>query len=441
VGESGADLRQDPPVRRERIGRGPGPGGWRLLGVLLLLLAAAPIVHRYLVAYPDDQWQVDLEVYREAGRSLLVGRPVYLFETEVPQLLPFTYPTFSAVLAIPLALVPFGVAGWLWTAFQLALLWCTVGLAFRPLLQRAGARAGLAQGAVAAACVWISPVGESIRFGQVNAVLVALCLVDVVRGRDGVTVLGRRVRWPRGALVGVAIAIKLTPGVFLVHFALTRQWRELRHAVVAAVAVTLGTFLVAPEASAEYWTSALLSSDRLGPNAGSSNQSLRGFLLRLYLSAGLTQALWIVLALVAAVLGYRVAREMHRRGSLVGEVAACGMVAILVSPVSWLHHVYWGVLVLAAVVGDGRDRRRVVAAAVQLVALWFAWPWIGASLLASPSVPTVVARFLQNGDLWWSVVALVVLHRVVPTRPGSPDQLREGLDGSATRRSSITARD
>lgn len=177
-------------------------GAWRWLGVLVLLVAVAPVVHRYLVAYPDDQWQVDLEVYREAGRSLLLGRPVYQFETEVPQLLPFTYPTFSAVLSIPLALLPWAVAGWVWTAFQLALLWVVVGLAFGPLLARAGRFAGLAHGVVAAACAWISPVGENIRFGQVNAILVTLCLLDLLRGADGLR-LGRfTLRWPRGALVG-----------------------------------------------------------------------------------------------------------------------------------------------------------------------------------------------------------------------------------------------
>ncbi|WP_369056506.1 glycosyltransferase 87 family protein [Kineococcus terrestris] len=389
-------------------------GGWRLLGVLVLLAAAAPIVHRYLVGYPEDQWQVDLEVYREAGRSLLIGRPLYEFTTEVPQVLPFTYPTFSALLATPLVLVPFAVAGWLWTAFQLALLWVTVGVAFRPLLERAGARAGLAQGLVAAGCVWISAVGEGIRFGQVNALLVALCLLDVVRGRDGVR-LGRwHLRWPRGTLVGLAVAVKLTPGVFLVHFALTRQWRELRNAVAAAVAVTLGTFAVAPEASFEFWTSALFASDRLGPNAGSSNQSLRGFVLRLYLSDGATQALWLALVALAAVLGFTVARAMHRRGSLVGEVAACGLVAVLVSPVSWLHHLHWGVVVVAALVGDGRALRRTVVAAVALSTAWVAWPWIGANLLASGDVPVVLARVVQNGGLWWACLSLLALWRLVP---------------------------
>jgi alpha-1,2-mannosyltransferase len=391
--------------------------------VLVLLVAAAPIVHRYLVAYPDDQWQVDLEVYREAGRSLLLGRPVYTFETEVPQLLPFTYPTFSAVLSIPLALLPWAVAGWVWTGVQLALLYAIVGLAFRSLLVRAGRYAGLAHGVVAALCVWISPVGENIRFGQVNAILVTLCLLDLVRGTDGLRVGRFTIRWPRGALIGIAVAIKLTPGVFLVHFVVTRQWRELRNAVLAAAGVTVATFLVAPEGSLEFWTSALLNSDRLGPNAGSSNQSLRGFVLRLYLSDGATTALWGLLALVAAVAGFALARALHRRGSLVGEVAACGMVAVLVSPVSWLHHLLWGVVVLGAVVGDGRVRSRAVAGIVGLLLLWVAWPWWGANLLAERSVPTVLARAVQNGDLWWACLSLLVMWVLLVRHAESQSQL------------------
>ncbi|NAZ87918.1 glycosyltransferase 87 family protein, partial [Kineococcus indalonis] len=205
---------------------------------------------------------------------------------------------------------------------------------------------------------------------------------------------------------------------FLVHFALTRQWRELRNAVLAAAGVTVATFLVAPEASLEFWTSALLDPDRLGPNAGSSNQSVRGFLLRLYLSEQLTSLVWLVAAGAAAVAGFAVARRMHRRGALVGEVAACGVVALLVSPVSWLHHFAWGVVVLGALAGDGRERRRVVAALVGFALLCVAWPWWGANLLAERSVPVPLARAVQSGDLWWAFGALVALVRLVgPARP------------------------
>ena len=57
------------------------------------------MVLRYLVFWPLDQWQVDVDVYRQAGVSILHGRPIYSAMTEAPQLLPFTYPPFAAFLA------------------------------------------------------------------------------------------------------------------------------------------------------------------------------------------------------------------------------------------------------------------------------------------------------------------------------------------------------
>ena len=98
------------------------PRPWQrwALAVGVIVLAALPMVLRYLVLWPLDQWQVDVDVYRQAGVSILHGRPIYSAMTEPPQLLPFTYPPFAAFLAVPLALVPFGVAGWLWTAAQVA---------------------------------------------------------------------------------------------------------------------------------------------------------------------------------------------------------------------------------------------------------------------------------------------------------------------------------
>ena len=34
-----------------------------------------------------------------------------------------------------------------------------------------------------------------------------------------------------------------------------------------------------------------------------------------------------------------------------------GMLAFLLSPVSWIHHMYWGLVAVGALVGDGRSRR------------------------------------------------------------------------------------
>ena len=45
------------------------------VAVLVIALAAVPAVLRYLVFWPMDQWQVDVEVYRDAGVSIMTGGP------------------------------------------------------------------------------------------------------------------------------------------------------------------------------------------------------------------------------------------------------------------------------------------------------------------------------------------------------------------------------
>jgi alpha-1,2-mannosyltransferase len=404
-------------VENHRVTR--SAAGWRALGGAVLLLAAAPLAWRYLVAYPPENWQVDLEVYREGARALVTGVPLYDLRTDAPQFLPFTYPPFAAFAALPLLVAPFHVIGWLWTLAQLALLWWTVGVAFRPFLDRFGPRAGLVQGLLAAGGAWLLPVSEGIRYGQVNAVVVALCLWDVTRrSRRGPD--GGPGAWAGGSGVGVglATAVKLTPGVFWLHWAAARRWRVLAVSVGTAVGVTVATALVLPAASAAYWSDALLDPERLGPNAGTSNQSLRGLLLRIGPGEGLLgSAVWIALAAAVVVAGLALSRRLDRLGEPVAVVAAVGLVAYLVSPVSWVHHLHWGVVVAGALLGDGRVRGRVVAAAVAATLLWLRLPWWGATLLATGDVPRWLARVVQSSYTELALLGLVALWWFVARRP------------------------
>ncbi|NHA70030.1 glycosyltransferase family 87 protein, partial [Phycicoccus flavus] len=233
------------PTPRSR----PSAPPWRWgLAVLLVALAALPAALRYLVFWPLDQWQVDIQVYRDAGVSILTGRPIYSTLTEAPQLLPFTYPPFAAFLSVPLALLPFGVVGWLWTALQVTATTVTTWFAGRRLIERAGGWRPLALAGLAAPMLWLHPVGDGIRFGQVNAFIVLACLLDLVEPRPRFL---RAV--PRGVLVGLAMAVKLTPGVFVVHFLVTRRWREAATAVGTAAAVTVASAVVLPSASWAFW--------------------------------------------------------------------------------------------------------------------------------------------------------------------------------------------
>jgi alpha-1,2-mannosyltransferase len=398
---------------------------WRLLGVLVLALSALPLTWHYLVSYPHENWQVDLEVYRQGARALVTGVPLYDLRTSQPQFLPFTYPPFAAFTALPLLLASFHVIGWVWTVLQFALLWYIVGRAFRPMIDRFGARAGLAQGVIAGGCVWMLPVSDGIRFGQVNAVIVALCVWDVAHRPQVIEVsTGRLTRaWLGGNGIGVALAaaVKLTPGVFWLHWAVSRRWRVLATSIVTVALVTIGSALLLPPASTTYWTDALLDPSRLGPNAGTSNQSLRGVLLRLGPNPGpLFTLSWGLCVVVVLVGGLALARRFDRLGEPIAVVATVGMVAYLISPVSWVHHMHWGVVVIGALLGDGRDLRRAAAALAAAVLLWIRLPWWGANLLADPHASHVVARIIQNSYSWWAVLSLLGLWLLV-ARNGTPE--------------------
>lgn len=377
-----------------------------LLAALLIALAAVPAILRYFVFWPQDQWQVDVEVYREAGVSILTGRPIYQAMTEAPQLLPFTYPPFAALLSIVLALVPFSVAAWAWTIAQVAATTAIVWYAATPLLRRFGPWMPLALAAFTAPMIWLHPVSDGLRFGQVNAFLVLLCLLDLRRPRPQFLA-----RVPAGVLVGIAMAIKLTPGVFVIHYLVCRRWKEAATAVGTAITVTVLTWLVLPQASFTFWGGALQDPARLGPNMGTSNQSLRGVLLRIGPSDLPGTVLWVVLAGAIAVVGFTLARRFYRDGSSVAEVGTVGLLACLISPVAWVHHYHWMVVVIFAVLGSDPWRQRPRLYAAGVLTVWFLCrlPWWGISWLNHRDWPELPGRLLQNADLAGGLLALGLL--------------------------------
>jgi alpha-1,2-mannosyltransferase len=359
-----------------------------------LAVAGIWMAWSYLLTPGPDQLLIDLDVYREAGRSVLVGRPVYEWLTQPPQLLPFTYPPISALLATPLTLVPWGLLGWVWTAGQMVLLAGVVAVAYRPLLERFGRWWPIALGVLAGALQWLLPLEDGIRFGQVDIILVALCFADVV---------ARNPRWPRGLLIGIATGVKLTPGVFLVFLLLCGRRRDAMTATVTAAGLTLGAFLVVPADSVDYWFGSIFNTERLGSNDGTSNQALRGMLIRWGVESTLP---WLAVAAVVAVLGFRYAVRVSRRGDGLAACAIVGLLAVLLSPVAWIHHLAWVVLVLAVVVRDGRSWRRVALAAGIWVYFTVALPWQGAVYVHGDSVPWVLGRIVQDA---YGLLALALL--------------------------------
>src|SRR5580658_3568167 len=294
------------------------------LGVLAwiaALAAVAPLVRGYLTS-PPDQRLVDLDVYRTGGLSVLRGQPLYTMLTQPPQLLAFTYPPAAALFAVPLALVPWPAAQLAWVPFVYGPLAVVIWYAFAPLLRRTGRLRPAVFAVVFAACAYLFPLRDEMRFGQVDVVLLAMAVADCA---------ARRPPWPRGVLVGLATAIKLVPGVFIVYLWLSGRRRAALTAALVALAGTLGAWLLLPHDSVTYWTSVIFDPGRLGFNAGTSDQALRGLLLRAFLPgppaaaglpwppapaglrAGLTGVIWVVAVIAVAVAGFAAVRRLARQ--------------------------------------------------------------------------------------------------------------------------------
>jgi alpha-1,2-mannosyltransferase len=398
------------------------PGAVTLLGVLAwvaALAAVAPLVRGYLTS-PPDQRMVDLDVYRTGGLSVLQGQPLYTMLTQPPQLLPFTYPPTAALFAVPLALLPWPVAQLVWVPVIYGPLAVVIWFAFAPLLRRAGS--GRMQAVVFAvlfaACAYLFPLRDEMRFGQVDMALLAMALADCA---------ARAPRWPRGALVGLATAIKLVPGVFIVYLWLSGRRRAAVTAAIVALAWTLGAWLVLPQDSTTYWTSVIFQSGRLGSNAGTSNQSLRGILLREFLPGQAPGVVWAVLALAVAVAGFAVVSRLARESRQTEAIAVTALLGVLLSPVSWIHHFLVVVVVIGAILADGRSPRRTAIAAGTAVFFALTVPWAGQVLLGVHDVPVQAARVVQDAFGLAALALLVVIARL----PAAPDAAKKCHPGQS----------
>jgi alpha-1,2-mannosyltransferase len=316
----------------------------RVLPVTIPLLA---LVLFGLVVHTGGR-HIDLEVYRFGVQAWLAGADLYgpLPETAGHIALPFIYPPFAALLMVPLAVVPWVVA---WVGL-LGLSTLSLGATLYVFASRLWPSGGWS-GALSVAslalplamaaepgkpidfdvptegrpALGLEPVLQTIEFGQINLVLMALVTLDCLVARP---------RWPRGMLIGIAAAIKLTPAAFVLFFLLRRDYRAAATAAVSGAAATLLGFLVSPGPSWTFW------SDPAGGVSGSpffTNQTFEAILVRAGVDGTVRTATWLLLSAGLLALA---APAIRRAPAPLALITLAG-VALLVSPTSWSHHWVW----------------------------------------------------------------------------------------------------
>ncbi|MFI7430450.1 glycosyltransferase family 87 protein [Micromonospora sp. NPDC049836] len=411
----------------------PGGRTARRLVAVVAIAAVLPVLY-----WPGRVHNFfDLKIYMRAMDWWAAGHPLYDYvqPDRVQGALYFTYPPFAALLLRPFALLPLGVTVAIFTVLTLLGVVLTTWWLVRPVLDRHDLHRGFPLVVAVLLVLAVESTRETLTFGQINMLLVVLILADLLFAVPG----GRR--WA-GLGVGLATAVKLFPGIFILYLLATRRWRAALLASATAALATLLAAAVAPADSWRFWTHELWATDRVGRTDYTGNQSLFGLLSRLTVPEKPAQVPWLLLVLAVTGYGLWRAARAARAGDALAGLTLTGLVGGLVSPITWTHHLYWfipAVVVLVdATLDSGRDtpagvrRRRwllTLAVGTTFVIIYgvVTFEDWGITPVRTDDPGEFVAR---NAYVLLSLLLLVVLPTRRPARaPGTPGNVHQ-LDRS-----------
>jgi alpha-1,2-mannosyltransferase len=311
------------PVRR-RLTR----AAVEFLPPMTVALLILPFIIQYGRLVPWQPSTIDLQVYVYAVKDMLAGRDIFATTTPFWWLF-FIYPPIAAILMTPLALGPYMFWQVVWTG---GLVW-----AQQSVLKRCGAPRGWKLGLLGIAVLLaVEPIRTTLGYGQVNTMLMALVVADLLPDRPG-----SRRRIPQGILTGLAAAIKLTPALFVVFMFLIGKRRAAITAIISFTVFTgIGAILLFRE-TVVFFGGLSGGDTRTASPLYTGNQSLLGVFYRLGDSSRTTTVLGLAVAGILALLGCLIAASWWRNNEKVFAVAIVGLTTCLASPLSWTHHYVW----------------------------------------------------------------------------------------------------
>jgi len=308
-------------------------GYFRGIVLIVVAVAVAYLIYTHLGSHHN---QYDLKIYYNAVRYWLDGNSIYDYSQPDPvnNSLGFTYPPIAAIAMAPMVVLPIGVVV---VVTFLAIIVCNTVLAYLYTRERISLprfQMLIVSGVVSALSFCLLPIGQNVGFGQINVFLALLVVADIL-------VLGRRrSRW-FGVGIGLAMALKLTPGIFLLYLVLSKKWRALAVSVVTAVAAVIVSGIVSFSDTVEYYTRLVWESDRIGVMDNTANQSINGFIARIVSPDNPSKAVWAACSvIVIGIAGWRIKKAAVHQDTL-AAITLTGFLGALVSPVSWLHHIVW----------------------------------------------------------------------------------------------------
>lgn len=317
-----------------------------LLGLLSILGIAAGLVANKILIERFD-WRIDAAVYREGAIALVNGDSLYAQPFDMGDIsLPFIYPPIGAVLFAPwgyFSFISVELAGNLVVIVSSLLLLLCLYLVTNAVLRGRDKLLAFTIASISwPITLFAEPVFLNADLGQINILIMTLVIIDLLPVKR---------RLPRGVLIGLAAAIKITPLAMLLYFLVKKDFRGIINAVISLLAFTAIGAVLAWENTKEFFSTTLLSLSAEGDSGVDttfqSNSSIQAMLYRWWNSkadaeaSSLPTILWIVLSLIAVVAVAYLMHQLFSRGLHVEAVMVNAMLMLLISPISWSHHWVW----------------------------------------------------------------------------------------------------
>jgi len=170
--------------------------------------------------------------WRKAVRGLWEGDNIYLTVRQKSPGSVAMHPNmpFVVILLTPFAYLPVWAMALVFNLLKLAVIAAAVLLCAR---MSGGGKAGLLPWVVVAAVVWsVKPIVTDIQHGNTNVFVLGALVAHLWWHRRG---------WDQaaGAILALAVCLKLTPALFLVYWLYQRNWKLLAGAAVAMAVFVL----------------------------------------------------------------------------------------------------------------------------------------------------------------------------------------------------------
>ncbi len=258
---------------------------------------------------------------------------------DVPFSAPYIYPPLLAILMKPLVHLPFVWAYRLWTLMTLLFVIASVAIVLKMRGVHVDGRLSILLGV---GLFSYAPLLENLYFGQMGGVLLLLLTV-------GVWALSRNHVLASAFCYAVATFIKLTPVLAVPLLVVHRRWNWLIGYTGGMLSLLVFSVWQAGwREHQQFWHEVLPSISSGAPRF--PNLSIVAFVQELLVvhfpyadAALLTRHEWV--ALIPRVVAFVVYLLMLRRctlrrheGDVARDLVVIGLIAIVVSPITWVHH-------------------------------------------------------------------------------------------------------